>query len=189
MPDSESSSNEMNEWKRMRLEHKDNVPTEALKLSAFIQDIPSEVLKNIFTYVGIGNYFPLGYVSKDFSYNYLTMNIVYDANRHPMDYLLAAQRNMITYHDGASSSPELAEYCFLHAPECFQVQVCSDAARKGRLDIVKLAKVFDVHPEFSYHLYDMTSKFIDTYSGGDLKALQDYFVMKIRENISRLSYG
>lgn len=188
MPDSESSSNEINEWKRMRLEHKDNVLTKALKLSAGIQDIPSEVLKNIFTYVGTGNYFPMGYVSKDFSYNYLTMNIVHDANRHPMDYLLAARRNMITYPDGASSSTELAEYCFLRAPEGFQLEVCFNAASKGRLDIVKLANVFDVYPENDYELNELlnelTCKFIDK-NNDDLKALKEYFIKYCMNNESQ----
>ncbi|GFH53304.1 hypothetical protein CTEN210_09780 [Chaetoceros tenuissimus] len=188
MPQSDNSRNDMNEWKRMRLEHEVNIPTEALKPSAGIQDIPLEVLKNIFTYVGIGNYFPIGYVSKDFSYNYLAMNIVHDAYRHPMDYLLAARRNMITYPDGVSSSIDLAEYCFLHAPEGFQLEVCFNAASKGRLDIVKLAKVFDVYPENDHELNELlnelTSKFIDK-NNDDLEALKEYFIEYCMNNESQ----
>lgn len=87
---------------------------------ATMKDLPSEILKNIFTFIGKGYYLPICQVSKDFCYNYLTMDIVKDAGTHSLDYFQAMQRNMITNADSASSCKETGEYCFLEASSLFQ---------------------------------------------------------------------
>ncbi|GFH48917.1 hypothetical protein CTEN210_05393 [Chaetoceros tenuissimus] len=117
--------------KRMRLE--------TFAPNASIESLPSEVMKNIFNFVGKGNYCFIAPVSKDFCYNYLTMDVIEDSCNHRMDYLLATQRNRITTTEAASTSSETAEHCFLYAPDSFQGELCAKAASKGRKDIVTMA--------------------------------------------------
>ena len=57
---------------------------ELLKPSATMNDLPSEVMKNIFNFVGKGNYCFVAPVSKDFCFNYLTMDVIEDKFAHKM---------------------------------------------------------------------------------------------------------
>ncbi|GFH53381.1 hypothetical protein CTEN210_09857 [Chaetoceros tenuissimus] len=121
--------------------------------SATINDLPSEILKNIFSYVGRGNYALVGPVSKDFCYNYLTMDVIEDKLAHKMDVQLAIQRNSGTTIEAASSSKALAEYCFLHdAPPEFLNQMSLKAIAEGNRDVVKvaLAMGFDITQGLKY---------------------------------------
>ena len=122
--------------KRIRLEQGASTMVEALP-SATMNALPPEVMKTIFTYVGKGNFCFIGPVSKDFCYNYLTMDVIEDKYAHKLDFVLAVDRNKVTTADtAASSSMELAEHCFLNAPDPFQKNLLRIAARKGRQEIV-----------------------------------------------------
>ena len=130
--------------KRMRLE---DGPGELLEPTATMNDLPSELLKNIFSFVGRGNYFFIGPVSKDFCFNYLTMDVIEDEFAHKMDYLQAIGKNKITTAEAASSSFDLAEYCFFKAPVVFQKRVVRKAAVKGRKDIVEMGHAMGIELE------------------------------------------
>ena len=77
----------MSARKRMRLEEggRSSVEGAILKPSATIYDLPSEVMKNIFSFVGKGNYCFVAPVSKDFCFNYITMDVIEDKFAHKMD--------------------------------------------------------------------------------------------------------
>ena len=127
----------MSSAKRMKLTH--TVGTvKALEPSSTIDDLPSEVLKNIFSFVGKGNYCFIAPVSKDFCFNYLTMDVIEDKFAHKMDYQLAIGKNKMTTAEAASFSLELAEYCFLKAPEDFQTKVVEKAILKEKTDIIEM---------------------------------------------------
>ena len=72
--------------------------------TATMNDLPPEVMKNIFGYVGKGNFCFLGLVSKDFCYDYLTLDVIEDRNAHKLNFMLALDRNKLTTVDAASSS-------------------------------------------------------------------------------------
>ncbi|GFH53334.1 hypothetical protein CTEN210_09810 [Chaetoceros tenuissimus] len=127
--------------KRMRLEEGRR---ELLEPSATMNDLPSEVMKNIFSYVGKGNYCFVAPVSKDFCYNYLTMDVIEDKFAHKMDLFLAMKKGKKTSAEAVSSSFELAEYCFLYAPEDFQENVVRKAAMKGKHDIVEMGEAMGI---------------------------------------------
>ena len=110
-----------------------------LEPSATMNDLPSEVMKNIFTYVGRGNYCFICPVSKDFCFNYLTMDVIEDKFAYKIDCQLAIGRNKMTTAEAASTCFELAEYCFFEAPEDFQEKLLCKAAVKGSYEIVKWA--------------------------------------------------
>ena len=130
--------------------------------TATINALPPEVMKRIFSYVGKGNFCFIGLVSKDFCYDYLTMDIIEDRNAHKLDFVLALVRNKVTTVEAASSSLELAEHCFLAAPNEFQVELFRIAARKGRQDIVAMAAQIlgvDINDWINYKdLKEITSK-------------------------------
>jgi hypothetical protein len=79
--------------KRMKLEDSNTF----LEPSATMNDLPSEVLKNIFGYVGKGNYYFIGPVSKDFCFHYLTMDVIEDKFAHKMDCQLAIGKKQDYY--------------------------------------------------------------------------------------------
>ena len=129
----------MSARKKMRLEDGGSSVEEALlEPSATINDLPSEVMKKIFSFVGRGNYCFIGPVSKDFCYNYLTMDVIEDKFAHKMDCQLAIGKNKITSTEAASCSFELAEYSYLKAPEDFQKELIKKAAANGRKDIEEM---------------------------------------------------
>ncbi|GFH53336.1 predicted protein [Chaetoceros tenuissimus] len=130
--------------KRMRLEDVGSNSVEPLEPSATMNDLPSEVMKNIFSFVGKGNYCFVAPVSKDFCFNYLTMDVIEDKFAHKMDCQLAIGRNKFTTAAAASFSFELAEYCFFKAPEKFQEQLVRKAVRKGKVDIVEIGLAMGV---------------------------------------------
>ena len=80
----------------MRLECDKSAMVEALQPSATMNDLPSEVMKNIFSFVGKGSYYFIGPVSKDFCYNYLTFDLIEDKFAHKLDYIHAIGRNKVT---------------------------------------------------------------------------------------------
>ena len=124
----------MSSNKRMRLEQ-----GACTMVEATMNALPSDVMKTIFTYVGKGSFCFIGPVSKDFCYNYLTMDFIENRNAHKLDLVLAVDRNKVTTVDAASTSMELAEHCFLNAPDWFQKELFRSAAMKGRHDIVRMA--------------------------------------------------
>lgn len=135
-----------------------------------IHSLPSEVLKNIFSYIGTGYFKLIGPVSKDFCYSYLTMDSVEDTYAHPMNRQLAIDRNKATTADATSSSIELAEYCFLNAQDTFQAKILVKAAIKGRRDIVVMGHALGVNVDKafqgnSYALVEITKR-------GDLEMVQ-----------------
>ncbi|GFH53311.1 hypothetical protein CTEN210_09787 [Chaetoceros tenuissimus] len=133
--------------KRMRLEDSGSSSEgKLLEPSATIKDLPSEVMKNIFSFVGKGNYCFVAPVSKDFCFNYLTMDVIEDKFAHKMDYLQAIGRNKITtaIGDVAPFSFDLAEYCFLYAPVGFQKEVVRNAIWHGKKDIVEMGHAMGV---------------------------------------------
>ena len=136
----------MSARKKMRLEDGGSSSSDRMLLepSATINDLPSEVMKNIFSFVGKGSYCLIGRASKDFCFNYLTMDVIEDKYTHKMDFQLAIGKNKVTTAEAASSSFELAEYCFLKAPEDFQRRVVNKAIRKGRKDIVILGNAMGI---------------------------------------------
>lgn len=67
------------------------------------------------------------------------MDIIEDKYAHKLDFVLAVDRNKVTTADSASSSMELAEHCFLYAPDEFQKKLFVIVARAGRQDIVEMA--------------------------------------------------
>ena len=117
-----------------------------LEPSATMNDLPSEVMKNVFSFVGKGNYCFIGPVSKDFCYNYLTFDVIEDTFAHRMDYLQAIGRNRTTKAIGhvAPFSFDLAEYCFFNAPVRFQEIVLRNAIWHGKKDIVELGHAMGV---------------------------------------------
>ncbi|GFH53184.1 hypothetical protein CTEN210_09660 [Chaetoceros tenuissimus] len=124
--------------KRIRLEQGASAMVEEVP-SATMNALPPEVMNSIFTYVGKGNFCFICPVSKDFCYNYVTMDIIEDKYAHKLDFLLAVDRNKVTTVDAASSSLVLAEHCFLNAPDRFQEKLFRMASRNGRQDIVTMA--------------------------------------------------
>lgn len=54
--------------------------------------LPSDLMKNIFSFVGKGSYYFIGQVSKDFCLNYLTFDVIEDKFAHKMDYFQAIDR-------------------------------------------------------------------------------------------------
>ncbi|GFH53320.1 hypothetical protein CTEN210_09796 [Chaetoceros tenuissimus] len=115
-----------------------------LEPSATMNDLPSEVMKNIFSFVGKGNYCFVAPVSKDFCFNYLTMDVIEDKFAHKMDYLQAIGKNKLTTVEAASSSFQMAEYCFFKAPERFQWKTLRKAIRKGRTDIAYIGHAMGI---------------------------------------------
>ena len=143
----------MSETKKMKLDQESVTTFLALaEPCATMNDLPSEILKKIFTFIGKGYYLPVCQVSKDFCFNYLTMNIVKDSNTHSLDHFQVMQRNMITNADSASSCMVTAESCFLDASSLFQKKVCNKAALKGRRDIVNMAKALGVCVDYMDYL-------------------------------------
>ncbi|GFH53316.1 hypothetical protein CTEN210_09792 [Chaetoceros tenuissimus] len=135
----------MSARKKMRLEDRSSGSDgKILEPSATMNDLPSEVMKSIFSFVGKGNYCFIGPVSKDFCFNYLTMDVIEDKFAHRMDYIQAIGKNKITTAEAASSSSEMAEYCFFKAPKDFQKQFVRKAISKGKLDIVGLGYAMGV---------------------------------------------
>ena len=128
--------------KRKILEHEEP--------SATMKDLPHEVMKNVFTYVGKGNYCFVAPVSKDFCYNYITMDVFEDRYEHKLDIFQAMQRNVVTTAEAASTSYQLAEHCFLNAPDTFQQKLFSEAIIKGRQDIVRMGQALGVCVEGNY---------------------------------------
>ncbi|GFH53190.1 hypothetical protein CTEN210_09666 [Chaetoceros tenuissimus] len=129
----------MSSRKRMRFECDKSAVAEALQPSATMNDLPTDLMKNIFSFVGEGNYCFVGPVSKDFCYNYLTFDLIDDKFDHKLDYIQAIGRNKVTTIEAALSSMELAEHCFLYAPDKFQKELFRIAARNGRQDILEMA--------------------------------------------------
>ncbi|GFH47271.1 hypothetical protein CTEN210_03746 [Chaetoceros tenuissimus] len=128
--------------KRKILEHE--VP------SATLKDMPHEVMKNVFSYVGKGNYCFVAPVSKDFCHNYITMDVIEDKYEHKLDIFQAMQRNVVTTVEAASTSYQLAEHCFLNATDTFQQKLFSEAIIKGRQDIVRMGYALGVCMEGNY---------------------------------------
>ena len=138
----------MSTSKRMKLKHESDTVGSAITMN----DLPSEVIKNIFSFVGKGNYCFIAPVSKDFCYNYLTMDVIEDTFAHKMDHILAIQQNMVTTVEAASSCKDLAEYSFLNAFDFFQQDLLAKAAEKGRRDIVTMGHAFGVDMETSFRI-------------------------------------
>ncbi|GFH53333.1 hypothetical protein CTEN210_09809 [Chaetoceros tenuissimus] len=157
--------------KRMRLED-GSTSDEALELepSATIIDMPDDLIKNIFSFVGKGNYCFIGPVSKYFCYNYLTMDVIEDKFAHKLDYLQAIGRNKFTTAEAASFSFALAEDCFLKAPEDFQEEVVRNVASKGKLDILELGHAMGI--DVKKAMQRNMKSFNSITQKGDLKMLQ-----------------
>lgn len=128
--------------KRKILEHEEP--------SATMKDMPHEVMKNVFSYVGKGNYCFVAPVSKDFCHNYITMDVIEEKYEHKLDIFQAMQRNLVTTVEAASTSFQLAEYCFLNAPDAFQQKLFSEAIIKGRQDMVRMGYALGVSVEGNY---------------------------------------
>ncbi|GFH53312.1 hypothetical protein CTEN210_09788 [Chaetoceros tenuissimus] len=167
--------------KRMRLEGGSDGML--LEPSATMNDLPSEVIKSIFSYVGKGNYCFVAPVSKDFCFNYLTMNVIEDKFAHKLDYLQAIDRNKITTVEAASFSLELAEYCFFKAPEDFQRRVVNRAIREGRIDIVEMADAMGVDVK---NLSRFSREIVEVARKGNLEMLK--FIYGKHSNIHELEY-
>ncbi|GFH53314.1 hypothetical protein CTEN210_09790 [Chaetoceros tenuissimus] len=133
--------------KRMRLEDGSSSDGMLLEPSATMNDLPNEVMKNIFSFIGKGNYYFIGQVSKDFCFDYLTMDVIEDKFAHKMDYLQAIGKNRVTSTEAVVSSFDLAEYCFFKAPVVFQKRVVRKAAVKGRKDIVEMGHAMGMELE------------------------------------------
>ena len=112
--------------------------------SSSIHDLPTDLMKNIFRFVGKGNYCFIGPVSRDFCFNYLTMDIAEESFEHKMEFQLAIQRNKVTTATAASTSMELAELFILNAPPIFQRDLCAKAALNGRLDILQMSDALGI---------------------------------------------
>ena len=175
--------------KKMRLEGGSSTSVnDPLEPSATMKDLPNEVMKNIFSFVGKGNYCFIGPVSKDFCFNYLTMDVIEDKFAHKMDCQLAIGKNKITTAEAASSSFELAEYCFFKAPDNFKKQVVKKAAVKGRKDIVEMGHAIGIDISESMSLGRIRNNVVKIAKAGDLemlKLLQDNGV-DIKSNMSHI---
>ena len=170
--------------KRMRIEDGDSSSVELFKPCATMNDLPNEVMKNIFTFVGKGNYCFIAPVSKDFCYNYLTMNVIEDKFAHKMDFLQAIDMNKITTVEAASFSLELAEYCFFKAPEDFQRRVVNRAIREGKIDIVEMGDAMGVDVK---KLWGHSREIVEVARRGDLEMLK--FIYGRHSNIHELQYS
>ncbi|GFH53313.1 hypothetical protein CTEN210_09789 [Chaetoceros tenuissimus] len=138
-----------------------------LEPSATMNDLPSEVMKNIFSFVGKGNYCFVAPVSKDFCYNYLTFDVIEDKFAHRLDYLQAIGRNKVTTAEAASTSFDLAEYFFLHAPDEFHKRVVKSAILRGKVDIVEVGHAMGIDvKELFLHKEDIVG---DMLRRGDLE--------------------
>ncbi|GFH53306.1 hypothetical protein CTEN210_09782 [Chaetoceros tenuissimus] len=129
--------------KRMKLENGSSTGN-PLEPSATINDLPSEIMKNIFSFVGKGSYYFIGPISKDFCFNYLTMDVIEDNVAHKMDYLQAIDRNKITTAEAVASSFDLAGYCFFKAPENFQIQIVEKAISEGNVEVVEMGHAMGI---------------------------------------------
>lgn len=108
--------------------------------------LPSDIVKKIFDYVGKGNFCLVGPVSKEFCYKYLTFDLIEEEFVHKMDFMQAIGRNKVTTPEAALTSFELAEHCLLYAPVEFQKALCRKAARNGNQEIVTMAvKISDIN--------------------------------------------
>ncbi|GFH53350.1 hypothetical protein CTEN210_09826 [Chaetoceros tenuissimus] len=165
----------MSDSKKMKLDQDSGTTSLALaEPCATMKDLPSEILKKIFTFIGKGHYLPICQVSKDFCYNYLTMDIVKDGNTHSLDHFQAMQRNMITNTDSASSCLETSEYCFLDASTLFQRKVCNKAALKGRRDIVFMAKALGVRVDLKVYL-NLSNSIMEKRDPKDIPFLRELY--------------
>ncbi|GFH53193.1 hypothetical protein CTEN210_09669 [Chaetoceros tenuissimus] len=136
----------MSTSKRMKLKHESCTVGSTVTMN----DLPSEVMKNIFNFVGKGNYCLIAPVSKDFCYNYLTTDVIEDSSSHKLDHILAIQKNMVTTPEAVCSCKDLAEHCFLNAVDCFQEDLLAKAAEKGRRDLVTMGHALGVDMEKSF---------------------------------------
>lgn len=152
----------------MKIGHESGSAIEAVGRTKTINDLPTDLMKNIFSYIGKGNYCFVGPVSKDFCFNYLTMDLIEDNFAHRMDYIQAIGRNKVTTPEAASTSMELAEHCFFYASDKFNEKVLTKAVLNGRQDIVTMAHGLGVKTPI-FHLdgaiFEITEK-------GDLEMLQ-----------------
>lgn len=82
--------------KKMKIESASDFTSSLNESPGAIHSLPSEVLKNTFSYIGTGYFKLIGPVSKDFCYSYLTMDSVEDTYAHPMNRQLAIDRNKAT---------------------------------------------------------------------------------------------
>ncbi|GFH53307.1 hypothetical protein CTEN210_09783 [Chaetoceros tenuissimus] len=159
--------------KRMRLEDRSSSSEgKLLEPSATMNDLPSEVMKNIFSFVGKGNYCFVAPVSKDFCYNYLTMDVIEDKFAHKMDCQLAIGKNKITTAEAASTSFELAEYCFFNAPEDFKRQVVKKAVETGRKDIVEIGEAMGIEISESMSPEIIRNNLVKIARRGDLEMIK-----------------
>lgn len=72
----------MSSTKRMKYDRNCSAADESLVQmlpSSSIHDLPTDLIKNIFRFVGKGSYCFIGPVSKDFCYNYLTIDLSEDS--------------------------------------------------------------------------------------------------------------
>ncbi|GFH53215.1 hypothetical protein CTEN210_09691 [Chaetoceros tenuissimus] len=138
----------MQSTKRVKLGHESSSAIEAVECTKTINDLPAELIKNIFSFVGKGNYCFVAPVSKDFCFNFLTMDLIEDKFDHKLDYIQAIGRNKVTTPEAASTSMELAEHCFFYAPDEFNKQVLTKAALNGRQDIVNFGHAMGVEFRF-----------------------------------------
>ncbi|GFH53327.1 hypothetical protein CTEN210_09803 [Chaetoceros tenuissimus] len=166
--------------KRMRLEDGSST-SEALQPSATMNDLPSEVVKNIFSFVGKGNYCFVAPVSKEFCYNYLTMDVIEDKFAHKMDCQLAIGKNKFTTAEAASSSFELAEYCFFEAPDDFLKKIVKNAIRKGKRDILELGHAMGIDVE---ELTRFNTEFREIAEKGDI----DMFKLLLEKDVEISSW-
>lgn len=143
----------------------------ALEPSVTMNDLPSDLMKNIFSFVGKGSYYFISQISKEFCLNYLTFDVIEGKFAHKMDYFQAIDRNKITTSKVAASCIKLAEDCFVNSddgPDTLNEEICLIAALEGRKDIVTMGITFGVEitERISHEvLGEIAAK-------GDLKMLQ-----------------
>ena len=106
-----------------------------------IDSLPTDVMKQIFSYVGKGNYYSIGPVSKSFCYDYLTMDIADTGHQHKIDVHLKMQANKITSVEAASTSVSLAEILLLDVnfDANLRWDLCKRASENNRADIIEMA--------------------------------------------------
>ncbi|GFH53330.1 hypothetical protein CTEN210_09806 [Chaetoceros tenuissimus] len=175
----------MSARKRMRLEDGSSSNVMPLEPSATINDLPSEVMKNIFSFVGKGSYYFIGPVSKDFCYNYITMDIIEDKFAHKMDYLQAIERNKITTAEAVISSFELAEYCFFNAPEKFQRRLVNRAIREAKVEVVEMGEAMGI--DVVKNLSRYSKEIVEIVEKGNVDILK--FIYGRHSNIYELEYA
>lgn len=153
-------------------------------ISGTIDSLPTDVMKQIFSYVGKGNYYSIGPVSKNFCYDYLTMDIADTGHQHKIDVHLKMQANKITSVEAASTSVSLAEIFLLDVKNGAKIrwELCKRASEKNRIDIIEMAFTLGIDA-LNLGIDDTVELEYDSYS----KILQS--IIKKGEDTSKILNG